>query len=191
LILTTLLYVLEVLPSFAIFAIIAGSTLLILLLYRTQKAQMIISLSYKGNLSDEAASCFTSVREALEDLASSGRIWRLPDSVRLLKTGEVAPSPERELARVGLLATPGIKADVPVWGIEAGDEIFFFPEGALIYRNDRYDPLPYKSLKVTFSSKRRSASRKGTCRMTRRSWSGPGASARPTEAPTPASRRTT
>src|SRR5829696_5175381 len=90
LILTTLLYVLEVLPSSAIFAIIAGSTLLILLLYRTQKAQMIISLSYKGNLSDEAASCFTSVREALEDLASSGRIWRLPDSVRLLKTGEVA-----------------------------------------------------------------------------------------------------
>jgi hypothetical protein len=36
-----------------------------------------------------------------------------------------------------------------------GDEsIFFFPEGALIYIDDRYDPLPYKSLKVTFSSGR-------------------------------------
>ena len=44
---------------------------------------------------------------------------------------------------------------MPVWGIEAGDEsIFFFPEGALIYMDDRYDPLPYKSLKVAFSSGR-------------------------------------
>jgi len=63
--------------------------------------------------------------------------------------------PEREPAKVGLLHPPGIKADVPVWGIEAGDEsIFFFPEGALIYVDDRYDPLPYKSLKVAFSSGR-------------------------------------
>ena len=63
-----------------------------------------------------------------EDLAPA-------DSARLPKAGEVAPSPEREPARVGLLSTPGIKADVPVWGIEAGDEsFFFFPEGALIYR---------------------------------------------------------
>ena len=44
---------------------------------------------------------------------------------------------------------------MPIWGIEAGDEsIFFFPEGALIYIDDRYDPLPYKSLKVAFSSGR-------------------------------------
>jgi DnaJ domain len=44
---------------------------------------------------------------------------------------------------------------VPVWGIEAGDQsIFFFPEGALIYTDDRYDPLPYNSLKVAFSSGR-------------------------------------
>jgi hypothetical protein len=43
---------------------------------------------------------------------------------------------------------------VPVWGIEAGDHSIFFPEGALLYRKDRYDPLPYKSLKVAFSSGR-------------------------------------
>ena len=44
---------------------------------------------------------------------------------------------------------------MPVWGIEAGDEsIFFFPEGALIYMDDRYDPLPYNSMKVAFSSGR-------------------------------------
>jgi hypothetical protein len=154
LILAGLLYVFEVLPSFTILAVLGGGALLVLLLYRAQKAKTIISISYKGNLSEEAASRFSSVREALEDLASSRRIWRLPDSAKLPKTGEVAPSPEREPARVGLLSTPGIRADVPVWGIEAGDESIFFPEGALVYSNDRYDPLPYKSLKVAFSSGR-------------------------------------
>jgi hypothetical protein len=116
---------------------------------------MTIRLAYKGKLDKETSTRFSEVREPLEGLASSGRIWRLADSARLPKAGEVAPSPERELARVGRLSTPGIKADVPVWGIEAGDvSIFFFPEGALIYREDRYDPLPYKSLKVAFSSGR-------------------------------------
>src|SRR5215212_6268514 len=155
LILAALLYVFEVLPPLATLAVLGGGALLVLLLYATQKAKTTIRLSYKGNLSEETASRYSEVRDALEGLASSEGIWRLPDSARLPKTGEVAPSPEREPARVGLLPTPGIKADVPVWGIEAGDErIFFFPEGTLIYRDDRYDPLPYKSLKVVFSSGR-------------------------------------
>jgi hypothetical protein len=155
LVLAALLYVYEVLPYFVTLAVLGGGTLLVFLLYRTQKAKATISLSYKGNLGEEVASQFSSVREALEGLASSGRIWRLAGSAKLPKTGEVAPSPEREPARVGLLSTPGIKADVPVWGMEAGDEsIYFFPEGALLYMDDRYDPLPYKSLKVTFSSGR-------------------------------------
>src|SRR5215212_5184573 len=152
LILAALLYVFEVLPPLATLAVLGGGALLVLLLYARQKAKTTIRLSYKGNLSEETASRYSEVREALEGLASSEGIWRLPDSAKLPKAGEVAPSPEREPARVGLLPTPGIKADVPVWGIEAGDErIFFFPEGALIYRDDRYDPLPYKTLKVTFS----------------------------------------
>src|SRR5215218_9679464 len=155
LVVAALLYVLEVLPSFTILAVLGGGALLVLLLYVTQRTKMSISLSYKGNLDTEASARFSEVREALEGLASSGRIWRLPDPARLPNAGEVAPSPEREPARVGLLPTPGIRADVPVWGIEAGDEsIFFFPEGALILMDDRYDPLPYNSLKVTFSSRR-------------------------------------
>jgi hypothetical protein len=155
LVLAALLYVFEVLPSLAILAVIGGGALLALLLYMTQRAKTTISLSYKGNLDEETSARFATVKEALEGIASSGGIWRLPDSAKLPKAGEVAPSPEREPARVGLLPTPGIRADVPVWGIEAGDEsIFFFPEGALIYMDDRYDPLPYKSLKVAFSSGR-------------------------------------
>jgi hypothetical protein len=154
LILAALLYVFEVLPSFATLAVIGGGALLVPLLYVTKKAKTSISLSYKGDLDEEIVSRFTSVRDALEGLASSARVWRLPDSARLPKAGEVAPIPEREPARVGLLPTPGIRADVPVWSIEAGDESIFFPEGALIYKDDRYNPLPYKTLKVAFSSGR-------------------------------------
>jgi hypothetical protein len=154
-VLSALLYVFEFLPSYAILAVLGGGALLALLLYGAQKAKMTISISYKGNLDEEEASRFTSVREALEGLASSGRIWRLPDSARLPKAGEVTPSPEREPASIGLLPTPGIRADMPIWGIAVGDEsIFFFPEGALIYIDDRYDPLPYKSLEVAFSAGR-------------------------------------
>jgi DnaJ-domain-containing protein 1 len=58
-------------------------------------------------------------------------------------------------AKVGQLPTPGIKADVPVWGIEAGEgSLFFFPEGTLYHKNDRYEPVSYKALKMTLSSGR-------------------------------------
>jgi len=155
LILATLLYASEILPSFAILGILGGGVVLVLVLYGTQKAKMTIRLSYKGKLDKEISTRFSEVRETMEGLASSGRIWRPSDSARLPKAGEVASTPEREPARVGLLPTPGIRADVPIWGIEMGDaSIFFFPEGGLIYIDDRYDPLPYKSLKVTFSSRR-------------------------------------
>jgi hypothetical protein len=155
LVLAALLYAFAILPLLATLGVLGGGVLLVLLLYVTQKAKTTISLSYKGNLDEETSAPFSSVREALEGLASSGRVWRLADSAKLPKAGEVAPSPEREPARVGLLPTPGIRADVPIWGIEAGDvSIFFFPEGALIYRDDRYDPLPYNSLKVAFFSRR-------------------------------------
>ena len=154
-VLAALVYIFEFLPSYAILAVIGGGALLAFVLYGTQKAKMTISLSYKGKLEKETSTRFSEIREALEGLASSGRIWRLGNSARLPKAGEVAPSPERRPAKVGLLPTPGIKSDMPVWGIEAGDEsIFFFPEGALIYIDDRYDALPYKSLKVAFSSGR-------------------------------------
>src|SRR5215210_854527 len=151
----TLAYAFEILPPFAVLAIVGGGALLALLLYIVQKAKTSISLSYKGNLNAETASRFTEVREALEALASSEGIWSLPASSKLPKAGEVVPTPEREPARVGLLPTSGIKADVPVWGIEVGeDSIFFFPEGALIYTEDRYSPLSYESLTVVFSSGR-------------------------------------
>src|SRR5215217_9292389 len=153
--LAALAYAWGMLPYFVVLAVSGVGALLALLLYARQKAKMTIRLSYKGDLGGEAASHFSEIQAALERLASSEGIWRLPGSARPPKAEEVAPSPEREPARVGLLPTPGIRTNVPIWGIEAaGGTIFFFPEGALIYKDDRYHPLTYKKLKVTFSSGR-------------------------------------
>jgi hypothetical protein len=155
LVLAGLLYAFGILPPLVDLAVIVGGALLVLLLYATQKSKMTIKLSYKGKLDDETASRFSEVREALEDLTSSEGIWSLPVSSKPPKAGEVAPMPEREPAKVGLLPTPGIKADVPIWGIEAGEvSVFSFPEGVLLHRNDRYEPVPYKSLKMTLASGR-------------------------------------
>jgi hypothetical protein len=74
LILATLLYVFEVLPSFATLAVLGGGVLLVLLLYATQKAKLTVSISYKGNLDKSTSARFSEVRETLEGLALSGRI---------------------------------------------------------------------------------------------------------------------
>jgi hypothetical protein len=155
-VLSAFLYVLDVLPMVAILAILLTGFLFVLVIYSAQKAKMTISLSYKGNLSDDASARFSEVREALEELASSQKVWRLSEAAKLPRTKEVAPTPERETARVGLLDTPGIKADVPVWGIEATDEesIFFFLEGILLLYHGHYTPLAYNLFKVTISSGR-------------------------------------
>ena len=81
LILAALLYVFEVLPSFAILAVLGGGALLVLLLYGTQKAKTTISLSYKGNLDEE-----TSARFSVRKGGSGGScfIWEdlAPASIR-------------------------------------------------------------------------------------------------------------
>ena len=155
LVLAAILYAFAIVPPLANLGVLSGGVLLVLLLYVTQRAKTTVSLSYKGDLDDEVASRFSKVQEALEDLSRSEGIWRLPVSSKGPKSGEVAPSPEREPARVGLIPTPGIKADVPIWGIEASDgSIFFFPEGTLFYRNDRYEPISYQALKMALSSGR-------------------------------------
>ena len=53
---------------------------------------------------------------------------------------------------VDLLETPGIRANIPIWGIDIGEaRLHFFPEAVLLYRDDRYEGVSYKSVKVAFS----------------------------------------
>jgi hypothetical protein len=148
----------------AVLVVLASSPLLALAVvvvgvlgaYMVQRAKRIVPLTY-GDLEGEIAIRFVAVGEACKDLSSSEKIWHLSDAPgqRTLKAGDVSFPPPREPARVGLLETPGIRANIPVWGIDAGDRrIFFFPEAALIYRGERYEGLSYKSIKVDFSPAR-------------------------------------
>ena len=151
-----LLYALLALPLPALASLAVGA-LLVVALYRAEKAKTITSLFYQGRLDEEASARFSEVSEALEALAFSNKVWRLTGKTgpagRARKAAEADPTPQREPTRVGRLKTPGIRADVPIWGIGAGEQsIYFFPEGALLYKEDRYEPLPYHLFKVGISS---------------------------------------
>jgi hypothetical protein len=93
------------------------------------------------------------MREALEALASSEALWRLSEGAgRMSAASNVASAPERTPVRVGQLDTPGIQAGVPVWGIEGGGEsLMFFPDALLVYRDDHYEGVSYRSVKVDLS----------------------------------------
>jgi hypothetical protein len=150
-----LLYAVLGLRVLALAALLAG-VLGVLGAYTAQKARSVTSLTY-DDLDADLAKRFASVREACKDLASSEKIWHLSDSPeqRTLKAGEIYFPPERAPAPVGLLETPGIRANVPIWGIDVGDRrIFFFPDGVLAHRDERYEGLSYKSIEVDFSAAR-------------------------------------
>ena len=134
----------------ALVALLAGAVG-VLVAYRAVGAGRIITLTY-DNLNDEVAARFSAVREACEALSATEMIWRLGDGAELAPRAGIAISPERTSVAVSLLETPGIRTNVPIWGIDAGDaKLFFFPEAVLIYRNERYEGVAYESVKVAFS----------------------------------------
>ena len=153
--LAALLYVLSGSRVLALAALFVGA-LGLLVAHAVQKARSIISLTY-DELDADLAIRFAGAREACKDLASSEKIWRLSNSPDkpTLKAGDISFPPAREPVQVGLLEPSGIRANVPIWGIDAGDrKMFFFPEGVLIYRGERYEGVSYKSLQVDFSPAR-------------------------------------
>ena len=150
-----ILYALLGLSMFALAALLA-SALGVLGVYRAQKTRSVTTLNYDG-LSDKTRAHFSGVQEACEALSSSQMIWRLRGGAAqwTSRDGDAAPSPPREPVRVGLLETPGIRANAPIWGIDALEaKVFFFPEAVLIYRDKRYEGASYESLKVSLSCAR-------------------------------------
>jgi len=83
-------------------------------------------------------------------------VWRIeeetwrgpsPDGEVLSFNGGVS----RHQVEVGLLKTPGISANVDIWGIKTNTvSLFFLPEGALLYKEDRYRAVSYDSLGVLY-----------------------------------------
>ena len=139
-------------PLMALAAVPVGAAGM-LAVHKVSRGPEITTLDYE-NLGGEVAAHFASVREALEALSSSQKIWHLPSSTAPAprEVESILSSPERTPARVGLIEAPGIRANVPIWGIEVDNvTLFFFPEGALLYRAGRYDGISYKSLKVVFT----------------------------------------
>jgi DnaJ domain len=138
-------------PLIALAAVPVGA-LGVLAAHRVERARRITTLAY-DDLEGDLAAHFSDIREALESLSSSERIWRLTgETGRAIRVGDVAPAPERTPVRVDLLETPGIRANIPIWGIDIGEaRLLFFPETVLLYRDDRYEGVPYKSVKVAFS----------------------------------------
>jgi hypothetical protein len=135
---------------------VAAGALGVLVAYRSQKAKTLTTLTY-GDLQGERKARYSEVREGCEALAASEKVWRLsaPAGHRGPKAGgDAAPPPAREPARVGTLEMPGIRADIPIWGIEAGEyaTVYFFPEAVLLYRDGRYQGFSYESLEVSIFS---------------------------------------
>jgi hypothetical protein len=138
-------------PLIALAAVLVG-VLGVLSALWAARARRITTLTY-DDLEQDLAARFSDVREALEALSSSARIWCLSgEAGRALRAGDLAPSPERAPVRVDLLESPGIRANIPVWGMDIAEaRLLFFPEVLLLYRDDRYEGFPYKSVKVAFS----------------------------------------
>ena len=161
-------FVLTTSLPFTLIALAAG-VVVVLLAYRSQRAKTITTLTY-GNLDGQVEARFEAVREGCEALSESERIWHLKDpqepvagrpsgaaaraSRATHKGGDAAVPPPREEVRVGLLETPGVRAGVSIWGIEAGRRatMYFFPEAVLVYRDGHYEGFAYESLTVRISS---------------------------------------
>ena len=145
------LFMLSPSPLIALAALPVGA-LGVFAAHRAERERRITTLDYQ-NLSGEEAARFATMSAALEVLASSEALWRLDDAAgRVSVYSEVASAPERTPATVGQLDTPGIRASLPIWGIEAGDEsLLFFPEVLLVYGGDRYEGVSYRSVKVGLS----------------------------------------
>jgi len=134
-------------------AVLAAGSLGVLGVYRSQRARMITALTY--DLDAETGARFDGIQEALKSLASAEKVWRVDGRTGQRDRGRNPDAPSGiQAARVGRLKTPGIRTNIPIRGIDAGQKILFFPEAVLVLEED-YKPIPYESLAVYFSSERR------------------------------------
>ena len=138
--------------------VLAVGALGVLGVYRAQSAKMVTTLTY--DLDSEARARLDGIQEALASLASADKVWRVARDAgqrdRSQKPGSSDSSRDgHQPVRVGRIKIPGIRANIPIWGIEASEQqIFFFPE-AVLNLKERYTPIPYDSLEVSFSAERR------------------------------------
>lgn len=138
-------------------AVLAAGTLGALGVYVAQRRKTITRLDY--DLDADTAARFDDMQRALNSLASAEKVWRITEETGQRNqekksdvTGSVS-SNGRHPVRVGRLKAPGIRANLPIMGIDAsGQKLYFLPE-ALLVLEERYKPVSYESLRVTVSSR--------------------------------------
>lgn len=127
-------------------AVLAAGAAAGFLLYRRRARERTIRLEY--DLDERLATRFARIGEACKVLSGSEEI-RFEARQHPPKRAE---KEERPRIEAGLLQTPGIQANVEVWGFGLPQrKLLFFPECALLYEDDRYRPLAYETIKVDFS----------------------------------------
>ena len=129
----------------------------VLILYRAQASRMTTTLTY--DLDAETRARFEGIQEAMAGLASAKKVWRVAGETGRRNPGQKPGTSGtsrngRQPVRVGRLKPPGIRCNLPISGIDApGQKVYFFPEAVLVLK-ERYTPVPYSSLEVSYSAER-------------------------------------
>ncbi len=106
--------------------------------WRLDRERRTTSLFYSPGAAGDR---FAAVGRACEALSGAGGLWR------------VGGPGGRSRAEVGLLETPGISANISIWGLDVGDsKLLFFPECVLVREGEEYRAVPYASLGVALSA---------------------------------------
>jgi hypothetical protein len=138
------------LSRLAALAVLAAGAGGVLLACGRGRAGRRVSLNY--DLDVETGARFVAVGEACESLATAEKVWLLGGRGGGKPRGAGANPGNRSPIRVGRLETPGIDANVDIWGIDAGEvRVLFFPEGVLVYRQEQYRSVSYAALGVILS----------------------------------------
>ena len=114
-------------------AVLLAGGVVVFLLYQRDVAARTIRLTY--NLEGEYASKFAAVQEVCKGLSGAKKVWRVEGDAESLKRppsdgeGLSGKGALRYPAEVGLLETPGIWANVEIWGIKTDVASLFYPAG--------------------------------------------------------------
>ena len=103
------------------------------------------------DLDEAAAARFATIQRACKELAAAEKVWVCSPSSGEDPGQKTSPPEDRVTAEVGVLETPGVSANVEVWGISAGEtRLHFFPDRVLYYEPGvgEYRAIPYPAFEA-------------------------------------------
>lgn len=129
------------------------------LMHRREVEARTTRLTY--SLDGEAAALFDGVRDACKALSGARKVWRTEEDAVTAAGSSAGPvltfdkNTSRHPAEVGVTESPGISANVEIWGIKTGVvSLYFLPEGMLSYKNGYYRAVAYEALGAIYQPSR-------------------------------------